>query len=188
MKPKKQQSQPASPRKLRVPGKLVILPPPPVTASAEPPPPPPPCVKPRRRFIKWFLAITGLITLLGNVIFYYGCEAASPEPEMNIFLWIAGLFMFLGTLGMFEAPVFALLTIPVRTSRGSLLQLIGLALPLLVAVFAFLCSLGDIDPSTAWGYGAFISLLCGGGILYFYLPGYLLHLGITLISKHRNRS
>lgn len=188
METKEQRRQPASPRKLRVPGKLVILPPPPVTASAEPPPPPPPCVKPRQRFIKWFLAITGLITLLGNVIFLYSCEAAAPEPVTNILLWIAGLFMSLGTLGMFEAPVFALLTIPARTSRGSLFQLIGLALPLLVAVFAFLCSLGDIDPTTAWGYGAFISLLCGGGILYFYLPGYLLHLGITLISKHRNRS
>ncbi len=188
METKKQRHQQASPRKLRVPGKLVILPPPPVTASAEPPPPPPPCVKPRRRFIKWFLAITGLITLLGNVIFYYRCEAAAPEAETNVFLWIAGLFMFLGTLGMFEAPVFALLTIPARTSRGSLFQLIGLALPLLVSVSAFLGSSADIDPSIAWGYGAFFCLLCGGGILYFYLPGYLLHLGITLISKHRNRS
>ena len=186
MKTEEQRRQPASPRKLRVPGKLVILPPPPVTASAEPPPPPPPCVKPRRRFIKWFLAITGLITLLGNVIFYYSCEAAAPEPVTNILLWIAGLFMCLGTLGMFEAPVFALLTIPARTSRGSLFQLIGLILPLLVAISS--CALSDVDTTVAWGYGAFMFMLCGGGMLFFYLPGCLLHFGLTFISKNRHRS
>ena len=188
MKTKEQQRpQPTTPRKLRVPGKLVITPPQPEEpVVVTPPPPPPACVAPRRRFLKWFLAITGLITLPGNLIVYFRCEAASPEPEVNIFLMIAGFFMSTGSLAMFEAPVFGLLTIPARTSRGSLFQLIGLVLPLLVAISS--CALSDVDTTMAWGYGAFMIMLCGGGILYFYLPGCLLHFGLTYISKKRHRS
>ena len=60
---------PPAPRKLHIPGKLVITPPEPKPE----PPPPPACVEARRRFIKYFLAITGALTLLGNLIAIIRC-------------------------------------------------------------------------------------------------------------------
>ena len=94
--------------------------------------------------------------------------------------------MSISSFAMIEVPAFAILLIPTRSSRGSLFQLIGLTLPLLIAVSS--CALCGVDPDVAWGYGAFLAMLSLGGGLFFYLPGLLLHIVLTFISKYRNRA
>ena len=171
-----------APRKLHVPGKLVITPPEPKPA----PPPPPACVEARRRFIKYFLAITGALTLLGNLIAIIRCAWYSNAPDGTFFQNVIGFFMSISSFAMIEVPAFAILLIPARTSRGSLFQLVGLTLPLLIAISS--CAFCWVDPDVAWGYGAFLAMLILSGGLFFYLPGFLLHITLTLISKYRNRA
>lgn len=77
-----------------------------------------PCVLPRRRLVLWFLG---------------GCV-----------LWVVGCGVYRGMLSreLLPAPEFVtlfllevvMLSIPSRTSHGTLMQLIGLAMPLSVAV------------------------------------------------------
>ena len=77
-----------------------------------------PCVLPRRRFVLWFLG--------GCVLWVVGCgvyrgmlsRELLPTPEFV-------------TLFLLEV---VMLSIPSRTSHGTLMQLIGLAMPLSVAV------------------------------------------------------
>lgn len=170
-----------APRKLRIPGKLTIPEPPPPT----PPEPPPACVAPRRRFILRFLTITALLTLLGNFIYYTRLVLAHAEPDTAIFSLMIGLILGLLNIGMIEAIAFVFPLLPARTGRSSLLQLIGLVLPLLVAIAA--CALSGAETDLGWGYGAFICLLSLGGGLFFHLPGCLLHLIISYIEKFRRK-
>lgn len=170
-----------APRKLRIPGKLTIPEPPPPA----PPEPPPACVAPRRRFILRFLLITALLTLLGNFIYYTRLVLAHAEPDTAIFSLMIGLILGLLNIGMIEAIAFVFPLLPARTGRSSLLQLIGLALPLLVAIAA--CALSGAETDLGWGYGAFICLLSLGGGLYFHLPGCMLHLIISYIEKFRRK-
>ena len=77
-----------------------------------------PCVPPRRRFVLWFLG--------GCVLWVVGCgvyrgmlsRELLPTPEFV-------------TLFLLEV---VMLCIPSRTSHGTLMQLIGLAMPLSAAV------------------------------------------------------
>ena len=77
-----------------------------------------PCVLPRRRFVLWFLG--------GCVLWVVGCgvyrgmlsRELLPTPEFV-------------TLFLLEV---VMLSIPSRTSHGTLMQLIGLAMPLSAAV------------------------------------------------------
>jgi len=168
-----------APRKLRIPGKLTIPEPPPPA----PPEPPPACVAPRRRFVLRFLLITGLLVLLGNFIYCTRLVLADAKPDINIFTLTTYIISGVSQLAMLEATAFVFLLVPARTARGSLLQLIGLVLPLLVAVAA--CAFSGAETDLGWGYGAFICLLSLGGVLYFHLPGFLLHVALILIHKYR---
>lgn len=176
-------SQPPTARKLRLPGKLVI--PHPQPAAPAPPKPLPACVAARERFIKRFLAVTGLLTLLGNLIFTTRCSFSASSADLNIFLRIAGIFMGLGSYAMVETPVFAILLIPSRNSRSSLLRLVALILPLSVAIAA--CGLCGAETHLGWGYGAFICMLSIYGMLFLYLPGFLLHFALTFIRNYLRR-
>lgn len=170
-----------APRKLRVPGKLTI----PEPLPPAPPDPPPACVAPRRRFILRFLLITALLTLLGNSIYYIRCVLAHVETYSGIFSLMIDLILGLLNIGMIEAIAFVFPLLPARTRRSSLMQLIGLALPLLVAIAA--CALSGAETDLGWGYGAFICLLSLGGGLFFHLPLWLLHLIISFIEKFRRK-
>lgn len=171
-----------TPRKLILPGKLTITHPEPPAPT--PPEPPPACVAPRRRFINRFLLITGLLTLLGNSIYYFRLVSAHAEPDINIFTHILYLIVGVLNVAMVEATAFVFLLLPARTGRSTLLQLIGLVLPLLVAIAA--CALSGTETELGWGYGAFLCLLSLYGTFFFHLPGWLLHLVLTFINKHRH--
>lgn len=168
-----------APRKLHIPGKLTIPEPPPPA----PPEPPPACVAPRRRFVLRFLLITGLLVLLGNFIYYTRLVLAHAEPDINLFTLTTHIILGVSQLAMLEATAFVFLLVPAHSARSSLLQLIGLVLPLLVAIAA--CALSGAETHLGWGYGAFICLLSLGGVLYFHLPGFLLHFVLVLIGKYR---
>lgn len=173
-----------APRKLRIPGKLIIPEPLPPVPPA-PPEPPPACVAPRRRFILRFLRITALLTLLGNSIYYIRLVLAHVEPDSGIFFLLIGLILGLLNIGMIEAIAFVFPLLPARTGRSSLLQLIGLVLPLLVAIAA--CALSGAETHLGWGYGAFICLLSLYGGLFFHLPLWLLHITMSFIEKYRRK-
>ena len=121
-----------------------------------------PCVPPRRRFVLWFLG---------------GCV-----------LWVAGCGVYRGMLSreLLPTPEFVtlfllevvMLSIPSRTSHGTLMQLIGLAMPLSVAVLETLVVVEWWYPSpekVPWT--EFIMILPGvvmmGG-LFFYPLGFWL--------------
>lgn len=171
-----------TPRKLRIPGKPVQLP---AIPELLPPEPPPACVAPRRRFILRFLLITGLLTLLGNTIYYSRLVLAHAESDTAIFPLMIGLISGVLTMAMIEAIAFVFLLLPARTRRSSLLQLIGLVLPLLVAVAA--CAFSGAETDLGWGYGAFIALLSLYGMFFFHLPIWLLHLIISFIEKYHRK-
>ncbi|MDO5471840.1 MAG: hypothetical protein Q4F35_00740 [Akkermansia sp.] len=176
-------SQRPATRKLHIPGKpdftyaAPLLPATVLPAQRTPLEPLAACVAPRERFIKRFIAVTALLTLLGNLIFTTRCCFSGVLNDIYIFI-------DLGTYAMFEAPIFVILLLPSRTSSSTLLRLIGLVLPLLVTLAA--CGLSGAETHLGWGYGVFIFLLCINGILFFYLPGYLLHYAFLFISRHRH--
>lgn len=183
-------SQRPATRKLHIPGKpdftyaAPLLPATVLPARRTPPEPLAACVAPRERFIKRFIAVTALLTLLGNLIFTTRCCFSGVSNDIELLSNLIYIFMGLGTYAMFEAPIFVILLLPSRTSSSTLLRLIGLVLPLLVTLAA--CGLCGAETHLGWGYGAFIFLLCINGILFFYLPGYLLHYAFLFISRHRH--
>lgn len=77
-----------------------------------------PCVLPRRRFVLWFLGGCVLWVVVCGVYRGMLSRELLPTPEFV-------------TLFLLEV---VMLSIPSRTSHGTLMQLIGLAMPLSVAV------------------------------------------------------
>ena len=77
-----------------------------------------PCVLPRRRFVLWFLGGCLLWVVACGVYRGMLSRELLPTPEFV-------------TLFLLEV---VMLSIPSRTSHGTLMQLIGLAMPLSVAV------------------------------------------------------
>ena len=77
-----------------------------------------PCVLPRRRFVLWFLGGCVLWVVACGVYRGMLSRELLPTPEFV-------------TLFLLEV---VMLSIPSRTSHGTLMQLIGLAMPLSVAV------------------------------------------------------
>lgn len=140
----------------------------------------PPCVLLRRRFIRRFLYIGAALSLVGvmaHVGYFDSFDRFSfwmqLEDYWGTYLWIV-------------LPVFACLFLPGRTKRGTLLQLVGLVLPLLVTIYV--CCMGwnsTPDSSDAFAYVGCMFLLCWGGIVCFYLPGVLLNYTLFFIGKRR---
>lgn len=87
----------------------------------------------------------------------------------------------------FMAVVFGLLCISARTSRGSLLQLIALLLPLLFTICACGMCWGTSSYDYRQGYVMLIGWVSMLGVMYFYLPLWLLHLLLSFIEKRRSR-
>ena len=77
-----------------------------------------PCVLPRRRFVLWFLGGCVLWVVVCGVYRGMLSRELLPTPEFV-------------TLFLLEV---VMLSIPSRTSHGTLMQLIGLSMPLSVAV------------------------------------------------------
>ena len=129
-----------------------------------------PCVLPRRRFVLWFLG---------------GCV-----------LWVAGCGVYRGMLSreLLPAPEFVtlfllevvMLLIPSRTSHGTLMQLIGLAMPLSAAVLLTLVVVEWRYPSpekVPWT--EFIMILPGEAMI----AGLFLYpLGFWLICRMHSQS
>lgn len=118
------------------------------------------------------LSVLGM--LVAYVRYYY------PEDG-----WVA----LPGMLGFipFMAVVFGLLCISARTSRGSLLQLIALLLPLLFTICACGMCWGTSSYDYRQGYVMLIGWVSMLGVMYFYLPLWLLHLLLSFIEKRRSR-
>ncbi len=98
----------------------------------------PPCVRPRRRFVLWFLAVCMLVLLCGLAV---GCIRYEVKGEFLV-----------------EAPVllllpYAMLALPCRSSSGTLIQLVGLVFPLFSALAAItFCWLPLQAPNPAQSY------------------------------------
>jgi hypothetical protein len=135
-----------------------------------------PCILPRRRFVLRFLACCAGLTVAGTVIAINRFE--SPETALVRLLQSV---LFPVSMLPWMVPMYLPLLLRVQTKRASLLQLIGLALPLLVAVVS--CSLCWGDSSESLVYSMSVVWLALGGTLFFLLPGYLLHLLLSLLKS-----
>ncbi len=131
-----------------------------------------PCVLPRRRFVLWFLGGCLLWVVACGVYRGMLSRELLPTPEFV-------------TLFLLEV---VMLSIPSRTSHGTLMQLIGLAMPLSAAVLETLVVVEWWYPSpekVPWT--EFIMILPGvvmmGG-LFFYPLGFWL---VCRWSRAENR-
>lgn len=140
-----------------------------------PPVPPPACVAPRRRFELIFLAICATFTQIGLTIAFARCVLCIGESWLTMAPFL--LIPYLPT---------AILCIPARTRRGTLLQLLGLLCPLLIALIS--CTLCWGQPHS-YGYGMAFVMAVGipaiFGPLYVFLPVWILHLILCIMDKRR---
>lgn len=80
-----------------------------------------------------------------------------------------GVYTFLLTI------LFGLLLIPARTKRGSLLQLLGLAFPFIFTLAACYFCWGPPSHDNRLAYVMIIGWISIIGVLYVYLPCYIIH-------------
>lgn len=138
------------------------------------------CIEPRRRFIRRFLCMGAVLSFAGLM-----AHVGYFQSFANV-SFLQQLLAYLGGYLWMVLPVYALLYIPARTKRGSLLQLVGLVLPLLVTIYV--CCMGwnsTPDSSDEFAYAGCMFLLCWGGIVCFYLPGALLNYTLFFLEKRR---
>lgn len=134
----------------------------------------PACVLPRTRLVRRFIITCSLLSAFGLMVafvrYYY------PDGGWSALLSLLGFYPFMGA-------VFGPLCVPARTSRGSFLQLIGLLLPLLFTLWA--CGMCWGVPSYEYrlGYAMFLGWVSMLGVVYFYLPLWLLHLLLSYIER-----
>lgn len=135
-----------------------------------------PCVQPRRRFILRFLACCAGLTVLGSMVAVNRFE--SPE---NVFIRLLQSVVFPVSILFWLLPVYLPLMVRSYTPRGSLLQLMGCVLPLMIAMVA--CSLcwGAQSYSLAFSMG--VVLLALGSALFVLLPGYLIHMLLSFLER-----
>ena len=141
----------------------------------------PPCVAPRRRFMLRFLSGCLVLTVVGAVVAINRFEMPERVPGrvLQSVLFPVSLLVWL------VPTVYLPLLMKTQTRRGSLLQLIGLILPLLVAVAS--CSLCWVRASESLAFSMGVVLLGLGGALFFLFPGYLLHLLLSFFEKRASR-
>lgn len=138
-----------------------------------------PCVLPRRRFIRLFLICCASLTSVGLALASIRFARSASE------IWWAVLYV--PYMLAMASPAY-LSAIPARTKRGTLLQLMGLVVPLLSALAACtLCWSSATDSTTSLAYAMSVCLPGILGALYLFLPGWLLHLGLSALEKRRNR-
>lgn len=135
-----------------------------------------PCVLPRRRFILRFLRCCAVLTAVGAIIAINRFE--SPE---NVLTRLLQSVLFPVSMLPWMVPMYLPMLLKAQTKRGTLLQLIGLILPLLVAVVS--CSLCWGDSSESLVFSMSVVWLGLGGTLCFLLPGYLLHLLLSCLES-----
>ena len=141
-----------------------------------------PCVQPRRRFVLRFLGVCASLVLLGSLV--WGSRAFAAGDREFLHLWLVPLFGVYMLLMV--TPAALLLLIPARTKRGSLLQLIGLVVPLLVAGMACaLCWGNPTDGVHARAFGMATIVLSWGGALTFHVPGLLLNVVLAALTKRK---
>lgn len=141
----------------------------PVRPAPKPPAPPPACIAPRRRFIQRFLIVCGGFCLLGILIHcaIYGINW--PNIAQTLFL---------------GAISFGVLYIPGRTRRGTFLQLLCLLTPFFITLAAvygcWFRPMRNIYDGCDLFFGMCLFSLFG--IMFLYIPLYILHLLIKLIG------
>ncbi len=139
----------------------------------------PACVMPRTRFVQGFIITCSFLSALGMLVafvrYYY------PEGGWNALLSMLGFYPFM-------AAVFGPLCVPARTSRGSFLQLVGLLLPLLFTLWACCMCWGEPCYDYRLGYGMFLGWVSMLGVVYFYLPLWLLHLLLSYMERKFGKS
>ena len=132
------------------------------------------CIRARRRFVRWFVGICAGLYLVGQAIGWYRFGLLNDA--------LAILITAVETLFFLPLP-FIMLLLPVRSTCGSMMQLIGLTFPLLnAATSCFFC----------WAEGgslaalSFFLICCWVAILsvvaYFAL--FLLGLGVHRIIRY----
>ena len=120
--------------------------------------------------------------LLGSLV--WGSRAFAAGDREFLHLWLVPLFGVYMLLMV--TPAALLLLIPARTKRGSLLQLIGLVLPLLVAGMACALCWGDpTDDVNALALAMATIGLSWVGALVFHVPGLLLNVVLAALTKRK---
>lgn len=141
-----------------------------------------PCVLPRRRFVLRFLGVCASLVLLGCLV--WGGRAYAAGDREFLSLWLVPIWVVYMLLQV--APASLLLLIPARTKRSTLLQLIGLVLPLLVAGMACALCWGDpTDDVHALAFAMATIGLSWVGALVFHVPGLLLNFILAALSKRK---
>ena len=140
----------------------------------------PACVLPRRRFVRVCLLALFLCNLVCVVVRFY----AVHHPDWRILkteLVLGGLMMLL---------IFGPLLIPVRSRRGSKLQVLGLVCALLLS-FVICCADGWEKPdSKELNYSLYLCCVSLMGVLLFifvYIPVWLAHLFMNISEKRHAR-
>lgn len=124
----------------------------------------PPCVFLRRCFIRKFLCIAAALSFVGLMSHagYYPAYEETTIFEVLCDYFFAYLWLV--------CPVFGVLYIPARTKCGSLLQLVGVLLPLLITVYVCCAGWNSTPNSTdEFAYAMGMFLLGWGGIVCFLL-------------------
>lgn len=177
--------QTAPPRKLRTPGPMPSAP---VRVAAPvQPEPPAPCAAPRCRFTRCCVIVFAILSLVGSMI-AFGAEGYNSKEPLSLKNLVLVLYSFFSYIIWLYGPVFGILCFPVRTSRGSLIQLLCLPVPLLLAIwnicFCWDCWGDDSMDSLAYAMG--LGMIYVLGLFYWYLPLWGLH-GLLSWLEHRAR-
>lgn len=136
------------------------------------------CIHARRRFVRWGVGICAGLYLIGQAIGWY--RLGLPNDALAILITAAEALLFL------PLP-FIMLLLPVRSTCGSMMQLIGLIFPLLNAATA--CLFCWAAPGTLASLTFFL-ICCWVAILsvvaYFAL--FLLGIGIHRIIRYNHET
>lgn len=124
----------------------------------------PACIHARKKFIYYFLGMCTLLSLFGF------SEAATRYYGESI-IWVGAM----GGYTTLLTVLFGLLLIPARTKRGSLLQLLGLVFPFVFTLAACYFCWGTPSHDSRLAYLMMIGWICIIGVLYVYLPCYIIH-------------
>ena len=136
-----------------------------------------PCIRARRRFILRFLACCAVMTAVGACIFSYRC---CPSD-----VWFWERILYVGLILLNASPAY-LLALPARTKRATLLQLLGLVLPLLGALASCtLCWATASDDTMRLAYAMCTCVPGSVGMVYCGAPVFLLHLLLSYLEKKR---
>lgn len=132
------------------------------------------CIHARRRFVRWGVGICAGLYLIGQAIVWY--RLGLPNDALAILITAAEALLFL------PLP-FIMLLLPVRSTCGSMMQLIGLIFPLLNAATACLFCWADAGTLASL---SFFLICCWMAILSVvaYFAMLLLGLGIHRIIRY----